>query len=231
MSDVRWATFDCFGTLVDWRHGISNGIDLLFPGRGVELLDVYNRYEPQVQAEFPDMRYRGVMAEALRRTAAEAGLELREVDASVLGDTIPYWPVFREVAHELGELRAAGWRIALLTNCDQDIIGETQRRLGAPVDAVVTAEMVGSYKPNHNHFTRFEESFGATRDRWVHVAQSYFHDMQPAHALDIPRVWINRLAERNDLSIVDDVRPDLRGLVKTVEAVQATAGRSHDAIR
>jgi 2-haloacid dehalogenase len=221
MSEVRWATFDCFGTLVDWRHGISNGLDLLFPGRGVELLDVYNRHEPGVQAEFPDLRYRGVMAEAMRRTAAEAGLALREVDATVLGDTIPYWPTFPEVARELTALRDSGWRIALLTNCDQDIIGETQRRLGAPVDAVITAEMVGSYKPNHNHFTRFEESFGATRDNWVHIAQSYFHDMQPAHALDIARVWINRLNEQDDPSIVDDVLPDLRGLAKTVDAVHA----------
>jgi 2-haloacid dehalogenase len=221
MSGVRWATFDCFGTLVDWRHGISNGIDLLFPGRGVELLGVYNRYEPQVQAEHPDMRYRGVMAEALRRTAAEAGLPLREVDATVLGDTISYWPVFSEVAQELTELRDSGWRIALLTNCDQDIIGESQRRLGAPVDAVVSAEMVGSYKPNHNHFTRFEESFGATRENWVHVAQSYFHDMQPAHALEIPRVWINRLGEEDDPSIVDEVLPDLKGLAKTVHAVHS----------
>jgi 2-haloacid dehalogenase len=219
MSGVRWATFDCFGTLVDWRHGISNGIDLLFPGRGVELLEVYNRYEPQVQAEHPDMRYRGVMAEALRRTAAEAGLPLREVDATVLGDTISYWPVFPEVAKELTELRDSGWRIALLTNCDQDIIGESQRRLGAPVDAVVSAEMVGSYKPNHNHFTRFEESFGATRENWVHVAQSYFHDMQPAHALAIPRIWINRLDEDDDPSIVDEVLPDLKGLATAVHAV------------
>jgi 2-haloacid dehalogenase len=167
------------------------------------------------------------MAEALRRTAAEAGLPLREVDATVLGDTIPYWPVFPEVAQELTKLRDSGWRIALLTNCDQDIIGESQRRLGAPVDAVVSAEMVGSYKPNHNHFTRFAESFGATRENWVHVAQSYFHDMQPAHALDIPRIWINRLDEKDDPSIVDEVLPDLKGLATAVDAVHSArrAGR------
>ncbi|TWF82475.1 2-haloacid dehalogenase [Pseudonocardia hierapolitana] len=223
MTAIRWATFDCFGTLVDWRHGIANGIDLLFPGQGTTLLEVYNGHEPAVQTEFPGMRYRDVMAEALRRTARDAQLDLREVDEGVLGDTIPYWPVFPEVAASLTELRAAGWRIALLTNCDQDIIGETQRRLGAPVDTVVTAEMVGSYKPNHNHFTRFEESFGATRDRWVHVAQSYFHDMEPAKALDVPRVWINRQADERDPSIADAVLPDLRGLTATVETVNGKA--------
>jgi 2-haloacid dehalogenase len=223
MCAIRWATFDCFGTLVDWRHGIANGIDLLFPGHGRALLEVYNGHEAAVQTESPGMRYRDVMAEALRRAARDAQLDLREVDAGVLGDTIPYWPVFPEVAANLTELREAGWRIALLTNCDQDIIGETQRRLGAPVDAVVTAEMVGSYKPDHNHFTRFEESFGATRDRWVHVAQSYFHDMEPAKALDVPRVWINRHADERDPSIADAVLPDLRGLTATVETVIGNA--------
>jgi 2-haloacid dehalogenase len=223
MTAIRWATFDCFGTLVDWRHGIANGIELLFPGQGWNLLEVYNGHEPAVQTEFPGMRYRDVMAEALRRTARDADLALREDDADVLGDTIPYWPVFPEVAANLTELREAGWRIALLTNCDQDIIGESQRRLGAPVDTVVTAEMVGSYKPNHNHFTRFEESFGATRDRWVHVAQSYFHDMEPAKALDVPRVWVNRLGQPHDASIVDAVLPDLDGLTRTVESVNGAS--------
>jgi 2-haloacid dehalogenase len=225
MTAIRWATFDCFGTLVDWRHGIANGIELLFPGQGWKLLEVYNGHEPAVQTEFPAMRYRDVMAEALRRTARDAGLALREDDAHVLGDTIAYWPVFPEVAANLNRLREAGWRIALLTNCDQDIIGETQRRIGAPVDAVVTAEMVGSYKPNHNHFTRFAESFGATRDRWVHVAQSYFHDMEPAKALDVPRVWINRHADERDASIADAVLSDLHGLAATVESVNRKAQR------
>lgn len=225
MTAIRWATFDCFGTLVDWRHGIANGIDLLFPGQGDVLLEAYNGHEPAVQTEFPDMRYREVMAEALRRTARDARLDLRADDAHVLGDTIAYWPVFPEVAANLARLREAGWRIALLTNCDQDIIGETQRRLGAPVDTVVTAEMVGSYKPNHNHFTRFAESFGATRDSWVHIAQSYFHDMEPAKALDVSRVWINRNSDEHDPSIADAVLPDLDGLISTVESVHRKAQR------
>jgi 2-haloacid dehalogenase len=223
MSEIRWATFDCFGTLVDWRHGIATGAELLFPGRGTELLEVYNRHEPEVQREFPAMRYRDVLTESLKRTAKEVGLELLDDDATVLATGIPYWPVFPDTRQALAELRDAGWRIALLTNCDRDVIGETQRRLVVPVDAIVTAEDVGSYKPNHNHFRRFEESFGATRHNWVHVAQSYFHDMQPAHALDLPRVWINRLGEKNDPSITDAVLPDLTNLVQAVEQVHHAA--------
>jgi 2-haloacid dehalogenase len=219
MSEVRWATFDCFGTLVNWRHGIATGADLLFPGRGAELLEGYNRHEQQVQVEAPTMRYREVMAEALRRATRDAGLDLLEDDASVLGSTIPYWPVFPDTRGALGELRRADWRLALLTNCDRDLIAQTQRRLGVPIDAVVTAEDVGAYKPRHDHFTRFEKSFGATRDRWVHVAQSYVHDMVPASELRIPRVWVNRQRDTQDPSIAGAVLPDLNGLLEAVERV------------
>jgi 2-haloacid dehalogenase len=219
---TRWATFDCFGTLVDWRHGIATGIELLFPGRGAELLEVYNRIEPQVQTDQPVRRYREVLAESLRRTAAEAGVELVPDDASVLGTGLPYWPVFPDVRPALTALREAGWRLALLTNCDRDLIGETQRRLVVPIDAIVTAEDVGSYKPGHAHFTRFASSFEATRENWVHIAQSHFHDMVPARALDIRRVWINRHAEPHDPSIADAVLPGLDDLVATVERVHAS---------
>jgi 2-haloacid dehalogenase len=218
---TRWATFDCFGTLVDWRHGIKTGIELLFPGRGAELLEVYNRIEPQVQAEVPVRRYREVLAESLRRTAAEAGLKLVPDDASVLGTGLPYWPVFPDTRPALAALREAGWRLALLTNCDRDLIGETQRRLEVPIDAIVTAEDVGGYKPGLAHFERFASSFGATRENWVHVAQSHFHDMVPAQALGLPRVWINRHADPRDPAVADAVLPGLDNLVATVERVHA----------
>jgi 2-haloacid dehalogenase len=223
MSELRWVTFDCFGTLVDWRHGITTAADLLYPGRGAELLEAYNRHEPVIQTETPGMRYREVMTEALRRATTDAGLELLEDNADVLAATIPYWPVFPDTRAALAELRRADWRLALLTNCDRDLIAQTQRRLGVPVDAVVTAEDVGAYKPSHDHFTRFERSFGASRDRWVHVAQSWVHDMVPAKALRIPRVWVNRHHDPQDPAIADAVMPDLSGLLETVEQVRGAA--------
>ena len=222
MGETRWVTFDCFGTLVDWRHGIATGAELLFPGRGAELLKIYSPHERQVQSESPRMRYRLVMAEAFRRTARQAGLDLLEDDVSVLAAGIPYWPAFPDTRGALAELRDAGWRLALLTNCDRDIIGETQRRLRVPIDVVVTAEDVGSYKPAHGHFTHFEATFGASRDNWVHVAQSYFHDMMPANALRIPRIWINRHAAY-DPAVADAVLPDLADLRATVEKVHLAA--------
>ncbi|MFF4616873.1 HAD-IA family hydrolase [Nonomuraea jabiensis] len=213
---MRWATFDCFGTLVDWRHGIRTSAELIAPGQGARLLEAYNRHEHVVQAESPTLRYRHVLAEALRRACADEKVELNEDDASVLGTTLPYWPVFPEVGAELSALRGAGWRLALLTNCDRDLVAETRRRLPVAFDAVLTSEDVGAYKPADAHFETFRRSYEPAR--WVHVAQSYFHDMVPAHRLGIPRVWINRQGERPaDEKIIQQLLPDLGGLLSVVE--------------
>ena len=214
---TRWATFDCFGTLIDWRNGIASSAELLWPSRGQDVLAAYDRHEAAVQAEKPDRRYRDVLAETLGRAAAELDLELLADDATVLADTIAYWPVFPDTRPALAELRTAGWQLALLTNCDRDIIGHSQRRLRVPIDVVITAEDVGVYKPAHDHFTRFREPFGAGSERWIHVAQSHFHDIVPAHELGIPSVWINRRGQTVDASIAGAVLPDLTGLAATLQ--------------
>ncbi len=214
---TRWATFDCFGTLIDWRHGIASSAELLWPGRGQDVLDAYHRHETAVQCEKPDRRYRDVLAETLRRSAAELNLDLIPDDATVLAATIPYWPVLPDTRPALTDLRAAGWRLALLTNCDRDIIAHTQRRLRVPIDVVITAEDVGAYKPAHDHFIRFRDTFGAASQRWVHVAQSHVHDIVPAHELAIPSVWINRRGEAADPSIAGAVLPNLTELAATLQ--------------
>lgn len=217
MGSMRWVTFDCFGTLVDWRHGILTSVELVAPGQGARVLDAYSWHEHAVQDESPTMRYRDVLAEALRRACAEEKVELGADDASVLATTLPYWPVFPEVGAELSALRAAGWRLALLTNCDRDLIAETRRRLPVPFEAVVTAEDVGAYKPAEAHFEAFRNSYEP--ESWVHVAQSYFHDMVPAHRLGLPRIWINRRGEQPpDETIIQRSQPDLHGLLRAVES-------------
>ncbi len=217
---IRWATFDCFGTLVDWRHGITTGIELLFPGRGGDLLEVYNRIEPRVQAEVPVRRYREVLAESrAARVSGNTGQYGRPVPSTEASSGSKANPASAAVRRRLADLRAAGWRLALLTNCDRDLIAETERRLAVPIDAVVTAEDVGGYKPGHGHFERFASRFDASRENWVHVAQSHFHDMVPAQELGIRRVWINRHGDPRDPAVADAVLPGLAGLPKTAERV------------
>lgn len=215
MAD-RWLTFDCFGTLIDWRHGIQTTGELLFPGHGRQFLDSYIALEAEVESEGSFKRYRAVLTETTRRAARQLELELKPDDATALVSTIPYWPPFDDVGPALGELRKEGWKFALLTNCDRDIIALTQRRLPASFDAVVTAEDVSAYKPNPAHFRLFQSTFGSSAGAWIHVAQSYFHDIRPTHELGISRIWVNRQGEKDDPSIADGV---IRGLAELPGAV------------
>ena len=215
MSD-RWLTFDCFGTLIDWRHGIRTTGELLFPGRGQDFLAAYITLEAEVEGEGSFKRYRAVLTETTRRAARQLALDLKPDDATALVSTIPHWPPFADVGPALAELRRDGWRFALLTNCDRDIIALTQRRLPASFDAVVTAEDVSAYKPSPAHFRLFQSTFGSSAAVWIHVAQSYFHDIRPTHELGITRVWVNRQGERDDPSIADAV---ISGLAQLPEAV------------
>ncbi len=222
MAD-RWLTFDCFGTLIDWRHGIRTTGELLFPGRGDDFLDAYIALEAEVETEASFKRYRAVLAETSRRAARQLAVELKADDSTALVDTIPHWPPFADVGPALSELRKAGWKFALLTNCDRDLIALTQRRLPASFDAVVTAEDVSAYKPNHAHFKLFQSTFGSSADAWIHVAQSYFHDIVPTHELGITRIWVNRRGEKDDPSIADAVIGGLAQLPDTVSRLAKVA--------
>ncbi len=215
MSD-RWLTFDCFGTLIDWRHGIRTTGELLFPGRGPAFLDAYVTLEAQVEGEGSFKRYRAVLTETVRRVARQLELDLKPDDATALVSTIPYWPPFGDVGPALSELRREGWKLALLTNCDRDIIALTQRRLPASFDAVVTAEDVSAYKPSPAHFRLFQSTFGSSAEAWIHVAQSYFHDIRPAHELGITRIWVNRQGEKDDPAVADAVISGLAELPRAV---------------
>ncbi|HEV2413461.1 MAG TPA: HAD family hydrolase [Candidatus Dormibacteraeota bacterium] len=220
MAD-KWLTFDCFGTLVDWRHGIGTTGELLFAGNGSRFLDAYNGLEAEVENEGPFKPYRTVLAETTRRAARLLELDLKPDDATALASTIPYWPVFADVGPALGALHDEGWKLALLTNCDRDLIALTQRRLPVPFEAVVTAEDVSAYKPDPAHFRRFQSTFGSSAGAWIHVAQSYFHDIRPTHDLGIRRIWVNRQGEKDDPSLADAV---ISGLGELPAAVRNLVG-------
>jgi 2-haloacid dehalogenase len=209
----HWLTFDCFGTLVDWRTGIARAIDSVAPGQSARLLPLYYLQEAEVQAE-PFRLYRDVLDEALKRTAAEAHVTIEPGREHVLSDSLPTWPVFADVGPALTELRHEGWKLGILSNVDGDLFARTREQLPVPIDAVVTAQDVGSYKPAPGHFLRFVETYEPATH--IHVAQSWFHDIEPAHRFGIQSIWINRLDEHNDPSIAAAVLPDLRGLPQTI---------------
>ena len=195
---TRWATFDCYGTLIDWNAGIGGELERVF---GVEeaprLLARYHELEPQVQTD-GYRSYREVLTLVLEELLREEGLQLPEGEAGALAKSLPEWPPFPEVPDALAELRRRGWKLAILSNTDRDLIAASQKQLGVPFDLAVVAEDVESYKPAHAHWERFFEKTTADREHHVHVAASLFHDIAPAKELNVRTVWINRLGEQAD---------------------------------
>jgi 2-haloacid dehalogenase len=216
-ADPRWATFDCYGTLVDWNAGIgAELVRVLGDSDRAGLLARYHQIEPRIQREHPDWSYRDVMAAVLAELASEAGVELPSEERDALGGSLPGWPVFDEVPAVLAEARARGWRLVALTNSDRDFIEASMRAIGVPFDGAIVASEIGSYKPAHRHWEAFYASPGVDRARHVHVAQSHFHDIVPANELGIPSVWVNRLGERAEPAPTRELR-DLKGLADVLD--------------
>ncbi|MBV9328444.1 MAG: HAD-IA family hydrolase [Chloroflexi bacterium] len=215
MTD-RWATFDCYGTLIDWYGGIRRVIRRLWPDADVErLLRRHHTIEPLVQ-EGRSLTYREVGARTLRAMAAVEDLPLDAADAYALADSLPTWPAFPEVPGALRMLRDGGWRLAILSNTDPNLLEASMEQIGVPIDLRITAAEAGAYKPAHAHWRRFFETTAAERSRHVHVGASPFHDLAPAHELGLTAVWINRLDERSDLPRAAEL-PDLAGLPATLQ--------------
>ena len=209
----RWATFDCYGTLIDWNGGISRELERIFgSARRDELLARYHELEPEVQREDSGRSYRDVMADVLDRLGAPA----EELDA--LGRALPDWQPFPEVPAALEELRAGGWSLAILSNTDRDFIEASLRRIGVPFELAIVASEIGSYKPARRHWEEFRSRTGADGARHVHVGASLFHDVEPAKELGIPVVWINRLGEQPTVLPTRQL-PDLSALPETLDVL------------
>jgi 2-haloacid dehalogenase len=189
---MRWVTFDCFGTLVDWRSGFASILTPLVGDKTADVMVAYDRVERTLEAETPHRLYEDVLATGLRRAAAESGISLSEGQAARLPQRWGTMPLFDDVEPMLAALRADGYRLAVLTNCDEDLFAQTQRAFQAPFDLVVTAERVGDYKPSLAHFRYFSRISGVRDGEWIHVANSWYHDVTPARALGIPRIWLDR---------------------------------------
>jgi 2-haloacid dehalogenase/putative hydrolase of the HAD superfamily len=190
-------TFDCYGTLIDWETGIADaflsaaridGIEL----RRNEVLHAYAALEPVVEQE-RYRRYRDVLTEAATRVAHSLGWPLAYERATFLISSIASWQPFPDTNAALQRLRDAGYQLGILSNIDDDLLAATRKHFTVGFDLIVTAEQVKSYKPAPAHFLAARESIGDLR--WLHAAQSNFHDIVPANAMEVPTAWVNRHAE------------------------------------
>lgn len=208
-----WATFDCYGTLVDWRAGFVQTvvrIDVVkTPAAADRLFQGYLAEEPAVESG-SFRSYREVMIEslvrALRRTEGkELGLER----ARELPESVPTWPLFPDVLASLDALRGRGVRVGILSNLDRDLMDATLTRHGLVADSVVTAEAVRSYKPSPPHWIRLLKEQRLLPSRVTHVSSSYDYDLATAGALGLRTVFVARYGSLAPGEVVSDVLPDV----------------------
>jgi len=197
-------TFDCYGTLIDWETGISEAFARAAAADGVRLerervLALHAEIEPRVQAG-GYRSYRDVLVETARRMGQRLGWPVS--DPGFLPEGLADWRPFPDTVPALRRMVGAGLRLGILSNVDDDLLRGTLRHLEVTFDPIVTAEQVRSYKPAHGHFVETRRRIGAVP--WLHAAQSYFHDVEPARALSVPVAWINRKREEP----AGEARPD-----------------------
>lgn len=210
---TKFLTFDCYGTLIDWERGITEAFQRECARDGIEierehLMELYHRIEPEVESE-SFRRYREVLRMVALRIGKEIGWEIDARRASFLPDSVPNWPPFEETNGALEQLRAAGWTLGILSNVDDDLIAGTREHFTVDFDFVITAEQVRAYKPSPGHFIQAKKRI--REQRWIHVAQSYFHDIEPATARGIECVWINRKGQSpSGEARADHEFPDLK---------------------
>lgn len=193
LRQAKSLTFDCYGTLIDWDAGLRRAFAEAFGpairGRMDELYDVYNRIEAEVESE-AYRTYAEVIREALRRVGRHFGLAAEALADDALVRALPTWTPFADTNEALVRLKER-FRLGVLSNIDRNLFAQTARHFPIAFDFVITAEDVRGYKPGRGHFQRVIAEQGPAASL-VHVAQSLFHDGEPARDLGLAFVWINR---------------------------------------
>ncbi len=194
-SSRKALTFDCYGTLIDWESGILTALRPILDRYRVELdddrlLELYARHEPDAQ-QGGYRTYREVLGSVVLRIGRELGFTPAPDEIASLAHSIADWKPFPDTVEALRKLKGR-FKLGIISNIDDDLLSGSARRLEVEFDWIVTAEQVRSYKPSVNNFERALARIDLHADAIVHVAQSLFHDVVPAHELGIATVWVNR---------------------------------------
>jgi len=208
----EWVSFDCYGTLVDWESGICGAVDEVLRSHGVrrsrgEILALFADIEPRVQTSETYLTYRCVLRRVMAEMGDALGIRCSATELDGLAESLADWPVFPEVREALTALQTR-FRLAVISNVDDELFAGTAEALSVDFDAVVTAEQARSYKPSRHNFELAAARMGVETDAWLHVAESLFHDIGPANRMGIASVWVNRAGRGGGTRRTDAV-PDL----------------------
>ena len=223
-SRYQWLSFDCYGTLVDWETGITTAVAGIFARHGVrktrdEILALFASAEPKVQTSGEFLDYRRVLSDVMQLMAWEASIRLTSAEAQLLPDSLPSWPIFPDALAALKTLQQR-YRLAIISNVDDDLFAQSEQALDIKFDAVVTSQQARVYKPSLVGFNLAQERMVVEKDRWLHVGESLYHDIGPANRLGIDSVWVNRPDRGGGTRPTDAVPslevPDLAALAATV---------------
>lgn len=196
-SQFECLTFDCYGTLIDWESGILAALKPLLAAHHRDLaddalLELYGKLEAQAEAaEY--RRYSDILRFVTQRIAARLSFALHDDEFDTLPDSLKNWPPFPDTVEALRRLKSR-YKLAIISNTDDDLFAETAKTLQVPFDFVITAEQAHSYKPSHRNFELAIERIGLPKETILHCAQSLFHDIVPTRELGIANVWVNRRA-------------------------------------
>lgn len=219
MSEIDFSrfdvlTFDTYGTLIDWERGILDALQVVLSRHDVEasddeLLGIYGRHEAEAEAGIY-RTYREVLASSVRGLCADLGVDPDDRDVAEFAGSVGAWPAFPDTAAALRRL-SRRFRLGVITNCDDDLFAQSNRRLGVTFDWIVTAQQARGYKPRLENFEFAFRRIGVPRERILHVAQSLFHDHVPAKSLGMTTVWIDRRRDKPGFGATPpaDARPDL----------------------
>jgi 2-haloacid dehalogenase len=207
-------TFDCYGTLINWESGLLPAIHRILAAHGRDiddatLLKLYGDFEQRFErGEFRP--YREVLQSVVRQFGAELGFTPTAEEMRSLPDSLLTWKPWPDTVAALRQLKTR-FRLAILSNVDDDLFAGTRPQLGVEFDEVVTAQQAQAYKPSLKLFELALSRVNAPAHRVLHVGQSIYHDVIPAQALGLATVWVNRPSARPGVGAVKaaEAKPDL----------------------
>src|SRR6266403_1809695 len=204
-STFTTITFDCYGTLIDWEAGILPTLRGILAAHGhilpdAAILELYGEFEAQAESG-KYQSYRNVLESVVRRFGERCGFQPSPAQLRSLHESVPAWPPFPDTGAALQKLQQR-YQLAVISNIDDDLFAETRKHLGVDFAVVVTAQQARSYKPSLNNFRLALQKLGIERSHLLHVGQSIYHDVIPAHSLGISPAWVNRTSARPGVGAV-----------------------------